>query len=314
MSKRSMIALAVLAIGCIGVLSCRSVGNTPLPANPNRDRIAFLKHTDPSIISLLLRGANTSIEVMNTGSFELTHVMQHHDLQWTLDWSPDGDYIAYFDNNTQSLYKIVVDGSGQPELLLQKAYGIHPSWSPDGSQIAYAGSGDIHLLHLASKQITSLLGETTKGTHPDWSPDGGQVVFTQNPVNMEGPPSSIAAINMDGSGLVQLTPDDGSNSPKWSPDGSKIVFQKAGNIYVMNSDGSNVHALIEDGKSYMPAWSSDGTEIVFLSDINQKCGVSIAGGPRFCTNEIRIMNSDGSNIEVLRNEPNERYMTPVWAP
>ena len=58
---------------------------------------------------------------------------------------------------------------------------------------------------------------------------------------------SIFAINPDGSGERQLTPD-GSNEGwhAWSPDGSMIVYdgsppdQKEFDIYVMNADGSGV--------------------------------------------------------------------------
>jgi Tol biopolymer transport system component len=312
MSKRFFAILAILAVGCIGVLSCRPVGSTPLETISDAERVAFL--TNSSSPSLFAWGLKKSIQVMNIHSPGLNSIIQDEGIQWGLDWSPDGNYIVYFDN-AQNLYKVAIDGSQQPELLLQKAYGAHPSWSPDGLQIAYAGSGDIYLLRLADKQTTSLLGKTTKGTHPDWSPDGNKIVFTQNPVSIpDGPPSSIAVMNTDGTGLVQLTPDDGSNFPKWSPDGKKILFQRANNLYTMNSDGSNVRILSEDGKSYMADWSFDGTRIIYLSDVNQDCGLSIADGPRFCTNEVRVMNDDGSNIVVLRNEKNERYMSPVWSP
>src|SRR2546430_4452987 len=59
-------------------------------------------------------------------------------------------------------------------------------------------------------------------------------------------------MNADGSGVTQLTPNDGfdDDGPVWSPDASQIAFEsnRAGDeqIFVMNVDGSDVRQLTFD--------------------------------------------------------------------
>src|SRR5439155_25675191 len=91
-------------------------------------------------------------------------------------------------------------------------------------------------------------GQTRVFADPDyfdggasWSPDGGRLAF-HRAIPSGDFNSDIYAINLDGTGLVQLTTSPGQdNNPNFSPDGSRIVFESGrdGNyeIYVMNADG-----------------------------------------------------------------------------
>jgi len=72
---------------------------------------------------------------------------------------------------------------------------------------------------------------------------------------------NIFSINVDGSGLLQLTSGSGNNEhPSWSPDGSMIVFSSTRDgrrrLYVMNADGSNQRPLLNmQGEQQQPSWS-----------------------------------------------------------
>ena len=56
---------------------------------------------------------------------------------------------------------------------------------------------------------------------PTWSPDGKAIAFTSN----RGGSKDIWVINTDGSGLLQLTGDQGAEeNPAWSPDGTRIAY------------------------------------------------------------------------------------------
>jgi Tol biopolymer transport system component len=308
--QRTVLAI-LLVIICMGVIGYFFFGSLP-SANPKTDRIAFISMSSfPRLSALFLSG---SIYVMNVDSPGLTRIIRQPKIELDLAWSPQGDRIAYFDYGSRSLYVISTEGPSQPELLQQGTYILDVTWSPDGTKIAYSDRiGSIYILDLITKQVTSLLDDTVEGADPDWSPNGTKIVFRLNPWS-SGPDSSIAVVDVDGSDLIQLTPDDQSRSPKWSPDGSQILFERDRNIYIMDADGTNVRVLIEDGKSYMPSWSPDGTGIVFVSAANQECSGSFLDAPQFCTNELRVMNADGSNVVVIRSKMNERYISPVWAP
>ena len=118
----------------------------------------------------------------------------------------------------------------------------------------------------------------------------------------------IYAIQADGSGLVNLTRAEGSDTePTWSPDGTKIAFvtDRDGitnkEIYVMDADGSNQTRLTEDEAiDRSPVWSADGTKIVFSS---QRTG----------NDQIFIMNADGSN-PVQLSDGTASDQSPVCSP
>jgi len=312
---QKMTLVILLAIGVV-FAAYLFFGKAP-PANPNEDRIAFVaKSSIPELSALFLI---ENIYVVNPDSPGLTHVIRQPNLQWGLTWSSQGDKIAYYEYGTDGLYAINADGSEKPELLWRGTRGrdaINLSWSPDGSKIAFSNSAAIHLLDLVTKEVNQLTDGSTPSVEPTWSPDSNQIAFVLVPFIKRGggPDSSIGVINVDGSSFVQLTPNDKSRSPDWSPDGSRIVFEREGNIYVMNRDGTEVIALTQDGNSHLPTWSPDGTRIAFISTKNQKCGSAFADSLPFCTSELFVMDSDGSDVALIRSKQNENISWPVWAP
>ena len=204
-------------------------------------------------------------------------------------------------------------------------YDSSPIWSPDGTKIAFISNRD-YLFSLyvmnADGSNAQRLTETLEPGEPAWSPDGGKIAFTAGvrfTVGMGKPYTNIYLVNVDGTGLTQLTRDAGSNgSPAWSPDGKQIVFTSTRDgkpkIWVMNADGSNQREMpnsnIDKSSPFynlQPIWSPDGTRILFSHY-------------RACTGDfevaIYVMNADGSNPHLLTNDPKSCgvYSSPKWSP
>ena len=123
---------------------------------------------------------------------------------------------------------------------------------------------------------------------PSWSSDGSRIAF----ISDRDGDNEIYVMNIDGSGVIQLTDDFASDEdPEWSPDGSRIAFHSDRDgdyeIYVMNADGSGVTQLTDNSDADRgSAWSPDGTRIAFHSDSDGDY-------------EIYVMSADGSGVIQL---------------
>lgn len=165
-------------------------------------------------------------------------------------WSPDGDWIAFLnENGTQGdIYLIRPDGTELKRLTDTNDISRDGNlvWSPDGKQLAYSGYRDRNIEIYILNVVDTLQGGITRQQLTDslapvrnlvtsWSHDGARLAFSSDrDGNME-----IYLMEPDGSNPVQLTHNPASDSEaNWSPDGRSITFisDRDGNveIYVMD--------------------------------------------------------------------------------
>jgi TolB protein len=199
------------------------------------------------------------------------------------------------------------DGSGRRRLTTDGFGYFAPDISPDGRRIAFAGSGGIFLMNADATGKTLLVSRASFDYSPAWSPDGSQIAFRSANPGPFGSVGRIFVINVDGTGLRQLSPDDPDpnvsyyydDGATWSPDGHKIVFTRGGVLQVINADGTGMMALPNEDRSWYPDWSPDGTRIAY--------GTLISGM------DIAVRNADGSNPTRLTSDPGQEN-NPRWSP
>ena len=216
------------------------------------------------------------------------------------------------------IYVMNTDGTNEVRLTVTPSgNSLFPEWSPDGQLIAFhnnpveVGSPEIFLVVADGTAVTTRLTYMASlglaALNPTWSPDGKRIAFnSQDALGNR----DLWAINVDGSGLVQLTSDAANEAqPDWSPDGRQIAFNsnRSGNteIYVMPADGGHdandwVQLTSAPGADIGADWSPSGQLITFES---QRDG----------NREIYVMRADGSGPRRVTFDTRPDAF-PSWSP
>jgi TolB protein len=141
-------------------------------------------------------------------------------------WSPDGQRIVYIaqDVNDDPVVPttaevFVMNVHGPVRLTFNTEDERAPAWSPDGSKIAfmcrYGGTDfEICVMNPDGSGLVQVTNNTLQELSIRWSMDGEKFFFNR-PVSGR---NQLFSINVDGTGLTQLTNTDGLNlfpTPGW---------------------------------------------------------------------------------------------------
>jgi TolB protein len=157
---------------------------------------------------------------------------------------------------------------------------IAPALSPDGEQLAFAsnrgGQWDLHLLNLASGEITRVTTTKDYDGAPSFSPDGLWLAYESYiEENLE-----VVIAPIDGSqDAIQLTSNLSADaSPAWSPKGRQIAFvstrEGQKHIWLADLDKSGEDRFVQISRDFEamadhPVWSSDGRYLAWAAVTDQ---------------------------------------------
>jgi Tol biopolymer transport system component len=241
-----------------------------LTTNSGEDRTPGFSRDGRKIVFSSNRDGNYELYKMNNdGSAQERITSLPASDEWTPDWSPDHNKIAYvispIENALVSEIHIMnADGTGDTTITSNTSGDSRPIWSPDGSKILFYSKRDghyeIYVMNADGSDQTRLTYTSTNAVYGQWSPNGMKIVY--NDVTISTMTGQIHVMNSDGSNDTVLTNSSGINEdPCWSTDGKSIVFQSNRNgnyeVYMMNADGSNQHNLTNN--SSWDSWPSWGT-------------------------------------------------------
>ena len=160
---------------------------------------------------------------------------------YNASFSSDGEWVVFTSerHGSADIFRVRTDGKGLERLTEDAAYDDQAALSPDGRLVAFvstreAGSTDIYVLDLKTREIRNVTTSPGGDYRPSWSPDGRMLAFSSDRgtgfqmaqgrwehVHAAG----VYIMGVDGQGVRKLSPADQlAGSPKWSLDGQRVVF------------------------------------------------------------------------------------------
>jgi Tol biopolymer transport system component len=241
-------------------------------------------------------------------------------------WSPDGEWIAYFEPEEREAWSpavirlISADGVETRRVAMEPVHGamrldVGLDWSHDGNSLAFvhqdeeADQSRISTIHHEEGGVQTITPGTDDGVpsdrSPTWAPDQWALAFTRVE---EGGRTGIYLIYSGMPEPVQLVTDDArAVQPEWSPDGESIAYvgggddPSLGNLHVVDVDSGRAENITNhDRTDYLPVWSSRD-QIAFMSDF---------GDMEY---DIFVVNPDGSDVRNITEDYDWHVYRPDWS-
>jgi TolB protein len=143
----------------------RSVSGRAATWSPDGRQIAFMRKERDGFWQIYVLDLDSRLET------KLGHPDEHCRFP---TWSPNGRYIAYNTYNlleggqTFDVWRVLADGSGDPQRLTVGDNNGRPGWSPDGQYIMYSHDDYLYLMDADGANPQRLQG-TFEGRLSDWS-------------------------------------------------------------------------------------------------------------------------------------------------
>jgi Tol biopolymer transport system component/DNA-binding winged helix-turn-helix (wHTH) protein len=150
-----------------------------------------------------------------------------------VDFSRDGQWMAWVSYPEGSLWRSRIDGSEKRQLTWPPLGVVNPRWSPDGKLIVFVGisqsekhktddstPGRVYAVSMDGGAPNLLLAGDERPGDPTWSPDGMSIAYVSTP---DGVQDELRILNTRTMKSTKVPGSERLWSPRWSPDGKYLV-------------------------------------------------------------------------------------------
>jgi len=240
-------------------------------------------------------------------------------------WSPDGQWVAFYEVQTLDLWVVGADGSGATQVAQSAAGGA--TWAPNDNRLAYADAeGAVTVVDVESGQRQQVLAPGKQVGRFAWFPDGRRLVLEVSEWAEQGSPGSgpprgqgLWLVNADGTGLTELRSVFVPNSADLgtiSPDGRWLTLWEGMASASLRADGLPLRT--------MPATGGEAQEVaaatllkpgfvVWSPEADRLAVVEGAGRQVWANRQIVVMRPDGSDRRIL-SDAGRADLSPAWSP
>jgi Tol biopolymer transport system component/tRNA A-37 threonylcarbamoyl transferase component Bud32 len=195
-----------------------------------------------------------------------------------LDFSRDGEWVAYNDYPDGAVWRSKVDGTQKLQLTFPSMQAYLPRWSPDGKQIAFFGHppgepSHIYVIPAAGGIPELIYRHGTNLADPNWSPDGKSLICGENALSNQG--SAVYVLDMKTRNASKLPGSDGLFSPRWSPNGRYVIAITLDSLRLRLFDFTTRQwTELAKAKGFVgyPNWSRDGRYLYFHGILKEEEG------------------------------------------
>jgi len=253
------------------------------PARPHQLTDDARLWDSPSFIP----GSNTIVAMARQSQGELTALQNHGEpggnnpvlpvgSMYELDYSRDGQWVAYTQFPEHTIWKSRPDGSEARPLTPTGITAHQPHWSPDGTRIAFIGSSmgkdarmRIYLVSSSGGTLDQPLPQGDDQGVPTWTPDGRSIIFGDliTPVGFEN--ATIHELNLQTQTVSNIVAPTGLWSPRMSPDGRHLVaisYDRRSILVRDNQRGSWRNCATMEFLEE-PVWSPDSHWFQFIAKV-----------------------------------------------
>ena len=219
--------------------------------------------------------AKERIVVMNADGSgrEILPLFSDHTYEWSPQWSPVDNRIAYIDGPDWNLFVRDYNGMADIQLTDDKNYR-YPVWSPGGSEIACLGQPGI------SQRTIWIIAADGSGKDSiyvdplllwicDWSSESNEIAF----VTAKSERHTLFFINVQTKEVMPFQVTGLIIFAKWTPDERKMIYTIFKNnrfeVWIANTDGSDQTAVYIEQTSpeikqiLFMDWTQDAETLVF---------------------------------------------------